>query len=260
MPVKKTNILVAESDPQASRLLIRCLASAGYVVTAVMDEQQLFAALETEEPDFVLLDTISSESGDFKLCRQIRDTSLVPIMVMSARGEERDKAHALDAGADDYLTKPFSAIELLARVRAILRRSQWSTTEHSRNLQPTLTLGNLVVDFLQHQVTIGGRHVALTPIEYRLFSYLAQNAGRIVTHNLLLEKVWGKEYLGEHNLLKVHINRLRHKIEPDLAHPIYIVTRAGLGYLFPTEPVLALPEACEPSQRTAEGGGKTWVY
>lgn len=256
MPARKTVILVAESDPQALRLLTRCLDSEGYEVNSIKDARQLFEALETKEPDLVLLDTIWSESDDFELCRHVRDRSLVPIIVMSAQGQGYDKARALDSGADDYLSKPFSIVELLAQVRALLRRIHWSTNEYLRNLRPTLAFGNLVVDFLQHRVTVDGRSVALTPIEYRLFSYLAQNAGRIVTHNLLLEKVWGREYLGENNLLKVHINRLRHKIEPDPARPIYIITKTGLGYLFPAEPSLELPEARKFPQE-ASGGGRS---
>lgn len=237
---KKTNILVAESDPQTSRLLTCCLSSEGYEVSSVKDEQQLFEVLETKEPDLVLLVTIPSESLDFELCRHVRDLSFVPIIVMSSYKQEHAKARALDSGADEYLTKPFSVVELLAHIRALLRRFQWNANEYLRNLHPTLTFDNLVVDFLQHQVTIDGHPIALTPIEYRLFSYLAQNAGRIVTHNLLLETVWGREYLGENNLLKVHINRLRRKIEPDPACPRYIITKAGLGYLFHTQPAMYL--------------------
>lgn len=256
MPARKTVILVAENDPQALRLLTRSLHAEGYEVSPVQDEQQLFEALETKEPDIVLLDAIASESDDFELCQHVRDISLVPIIVMSAYKQGHDKARALDSGADDYLTKPVSVIELLAQVRAILRRIQWNTHEYLRNLRPTVTFGNLAVDFLQHLVTIDGRPVALTPIEYRLLSHLAQNAGRIMTHNLLLEKVWGRDYRGENNLLKVHINRLRHKIESDPARPMYIITKSGLGYLFPAQPDLYLPKADEFSQ-AASGEGRS---
>lgn len=236
MSARKTIILIAERDPQALRLITSCLGSEGYEISQAMDEQHLFQVLETKEPDLVLLGTFSSESHDFELCRQVRYSSFVPIIVISAQKQEYDKARALDSGADEYLTKPLSIIELLAHVRAILRRIQWNTNAYLRNLRPTLTFGSLVVDLLQHQITIDEHSVALTPIEYHILSFLAQNAGRIVTHNLLLEKVWGKEYLGENNLLKVYINRLRHKIEPDPSHPIYITTRFGLGYLFPAQP------------------------
>ena len=235
MPAHKSVILVAEKDPQALRLLVRTLHTEGYEVLPVKDEQQLFEALETKEPDLILLDTLSSEPQEFELCRYVRNVSLVPIIVMSVQKQDYTKARALDSGADDYLTKPVSVVELLAEVRAVLRRTQWNNNEHLRNVRPTLTFGNLTVDFLQHQVTIDGRPIALTPTEYRILSYLVQNAGRIVTNDLLLEKVWGAEYVGEANLLKVHIFRLRHKIERDAARPTYIMTRTGLGYCFSSQ-------------------------
>jgi DNA-binding response OmpR family regulator len=236
VPAHKTVILIAEKDPQALRLLVRTLHTEGYEVNPVKDEQQLLEALETKEPDLILLDTISSEAHDFELCRYVRNLSLVPIIAMSAQKQDHTKARALDSGADDYLTKPVSVVELLAQVRAVLRRTQWNNNEYLRNVRPSLTFGNLTIDFLQHQVTIDGRLVALTPTEYRILSYLAQNAGRIVTNNLLLEKVWGAEYVGETNLLKVHIFRLRHKIERDAARPTYIITKTGLGYCFSVQP------------------------
>ena len=235
MAAHKSVILVAEKDPQALRLLVRTLHTEGYEVSPVRDEQQLFEALETKEPDLILLDTIVSESHDFELCRYVRNVSLVPIIAMSAQKQDHTKAQALDSGADDYLTKPVSVVELLAQVRAVLRRTHWNNNEH-HNMRPTLTFGNVTVDFLQHQVRIDGRTIALTPTEYRILSYLIQNAGRIVTNNLLLEKVWGAEYVGEANLLKVHIFRLRHKIERDAARPTYIMTKTGLGYCFSAQP------------------------
>lgn len=255
MPARKILILVAESDPQVLKLLTRCFCAEGYEVLSVEDERQLLEALEIREPDLMLLDPPpSSGSADFELCRHVREISLVPMIVISTQKQGQDKARALDSGADDYLIKPLSVVELLAQVRAMLRRIQWNTNEYLRNVRPILTFGDLAVDFLQHRVTKEGHPVALTPIEYRLFSYLAQNAGRIVTHNLLLEKVWGREYLGENNLLKVHINRLRHKIEPDPARPRYIITKTGLGYLLQTQPAVYLPRARELSQEASNGG------
>jgi DNA-binding response OmpR family regulator len=240
MSTHKTVILVAEKDPQALRMLVRTLHAEGYEVSPVKDEQQLFEALENKEPDLILLDAISSESHDFELCRYVRDFSLVPIIAMSAQKQdqkqEHTKARALDSGADDYLTKPVSVVELLAQVRAVLRRTQWNNNGSPRDVCSPLTFGNLTIDLLQHQVTRDGRPLALTPTEYRILAYLVQNAGRIVTNDLLLEKVWGAEYVGEANLLKVHIFRLRHKIEQDAARPTYIITKTGLGYCFSAQP------------------------
>lgn len=249
MPAKKPLILVAESDPQALRLLTRCLYSEGYQVNPVNDEPQLLEALQTQEPDLVLLETQPSESQEFELCHHVRKVSLVPIIVISTGKQGYHKANALDSGADDYVTKPFSVVEFLAQVRAILRRTQWNTSDYLRNLHPVFTLDNLVVDFLQHRVTIDGKAVPLTPIEYRLFSYLAQNAGRILSHNLLLEQVWGRAYLGENNLLKVCITRLRHKIEPDPGRPRYIITKTGLGYLIPSPSPIYLPGTAAPKRQ-----------
>ncbi|HEY7122641.1 MAG TPA: response regulator transcription factor [Ktedonobacterales bacterium] len=255
MPARKTLILIAGSDTQVLKLLTRCFCAEGYEVISAEEEQQLLEALETREPDLMLLDTLPSWTTDFELCKHVRELSLVPIIVISAQKQGHDKARALDSGADDYLIKPLSVVELLAQVRALLRRIQWNTNEYLRNMRPILTFGDLAVDFLQQRVTKEGHPVALTPIEYRLFSYLAQNAGRIVTHNLLLEKVWGREYLGENNLLKVHINRLRHKIEPDPACPSYIITKTGLGYLLQPQPAVYLPRARELAQEASNGGG-----
>jgi len=139
----------------------------------------------------------------------------------------------LDLGADDYLTKPFSVDELLARVRAVLRRSSF-TAEHGVGLQAKTVVGELVVDHAQHQVLLAGKEISLTPVEYRLLAYLAQNAGRVVTQDMLIEHVWGLEYIGESHMLQVNVNRLRHKLESDSAHPRYIRTKVGIGYMLAT--------------------------
>ncbi len=162
--------------------------------------------------------------------------SAVPIIIITARGQDQDKVRGLDLGADDYLTKPFSVDELLARVRAVLRRALFIANEQSHALRTTTTIGELTIDFAQHLVTMKGKEVVLTPTEYRILSYLAQNAGRVVTQDLLLEHVWGSEYVGEGHMLQVNINRLRRKIEPDATHPRYIMTKVGIGYLLAAHP------------------------
>ncbi len=166
----------------------------------------------------------------FAVCQQVREFSSLPIMILTARGHDQDRVHGFDLGADDYMTKPFSIGELLGRVRAILRRTQTSA-EHSYAAQPQLTIGEVTIDYAQRRVTRSGDEITLTPIEYRLLAYLAQNAGRVITQDLLLEHIWGEEYVGESHLLQVNINRLRHKLEDDPAHPRYLLTKTGIGYL-----------------------------
>jgi DNA-binding response OmpR family regulator len=171
----------------------------------------------------------------------VREFSNVPIIIVTALGQDNDKIRGLDLGADDYLTKPFSVAELLARVRAVMRRSELATGHEGQNLRPVTTLGDLAIDYAQHRVTLAEKEVELTPIEYRLLAYLAQNAGRVVTQDLLLEHVWGEEYAGESHLLQVNMNRLRHKIEVDPANPRYLLTKTGVGYLLASQPARGEP-------------------
>ena len=230
MSAKKTTILAADDDPQLLRLVTRNLQLEGYEVLAASDGQQALEQIERENPDLVLLDVMMPRMDGFSVCSKVREFSSVPIIIVTARGQDQDKVRGLDLGADDYLTKPFSVEELLARVRAVLRRSQFSAKDHAQGLQSTTTTGELAIDFAQHLVRLSGKEVALTPTEYRLLAYLAQNVGRIVTQDLLLEHVWGSEYLGEGHMLQVNINRLRRKLEDDPAHPRYILTKVGIGY------------------------------
>jgi DNA-binding response OmpR family regulator len=166
----------------------------------------------------------------FTVCQRVRESSAVPIILITARGQDQEKVRGLDLGADDYLTKPFSVDELLARVRAVLRRAQFSAGERTQAMNTTGTIGELVIDYRQRLVTLAGQELPLTPTEYRLLVYLAQNVGRIVTQDLLLEQIWGAEYVGESHMLQVNVNRLRRKIEPDPVHPRYILTKVGIGY------------------------------
>lgn len=236
MSAKKTTILTADDDPQLLRLVSRNLQLDGYDVLTAADGQQALELIEARSPDLVLLDVMMPRLDGFSVCQRVREFSSVPIIILTARGNDQDKIRGLDLGADDYLTKPFSVDELLARVRAVLRRAQLSAVDATQGLRSRVTIGDLSVDYAQHQVTMNGREVELTPIEYRLLAYLAQNAGRIVTQDLLLEHVWGAEYVGESHLLQVNINRLRRKLEPDIARPCYIQTKTGVGYLLNAQP------------------------
>src|SRR5499427_1754990 len=237
MPAKKTTILAADDDPQLLRLMTRNLQLEGYEVLAASDGQQALELIESNSPDLVLLDVMMPKMDGFTVCYRVREFSSVPIIIVTARGQDQDKVRGLDLGADDYLTKPFSVDELLARVRAVIRRSQFTAREYTQGLRATTATGNLVIDYSQHIVLLNGHEIALTPTEYRIIAYLAQNAGRVVTQDLLLEHVWGPEYLGESHMLQVNINRLRRKLEVDATQPRYILTKVGVGYLLAALPV-----------------------
>ncbi len=236
MPAKKTTILTADDDPQLLRLVMRNLQLEGYDVITASDGQKAFDLIEAQPPDLVLLDVMMPKMDGFTVCHRVREFSAVPIIIITARGQDQDKVRGLDLGADDYLTKPFSVDELLARVRAVLRRAQFITNEQSQTLRTTAIIGNLSIDYAQHLVMMKDKEVVLTPTEYRILSYLAQNVGRVVTQDLLLEHVWGAEYVGEGHMLQVNINRLRRKIELDSTHPRYIMTKVGIGYLLVAHP------------------------
>ena len=230
MPAKKTTILAADDDPQLLRLITRNLQLEGYDVLAASDGQKALELIENNSPDLVLLDVMMPRMDGFTVCYRVREFSSVPIIIITARGQDQDKVRGLDLGADDYLTKPFSVDELLARVRAVIRRSQFTAREFTQGLRATTATGSLVIDYSQHMVMLNGREIALTPTEYRIIAYLAQNVGRVVTQDLLLEHVWGPEYAGESHMLQVNINRLRRKLEVDATQPRYILTKVGVGY------------------------------
>jgi DNA-binding response OmpR family regulator len=235
MSAKKTRILVADDDPQLLRLVTRNLQLEGYDVVSVSDGEQALEQIEATAPDLALLDVMMPRLDGFTVCERVREFTSLPIIMVTARGQDQDKVRGLDLGADDYLTKPFSVDELLARVRAVLRRAQFSGAESAQGLRTVAAVGELSVDYAQHLVRLGGAEVALTPTEYRMLAYLMQNAGRVVTQDMLLEHVWGPEYIGESHMLQVNINRLRRKIELDIAHPRYILTKVGVGYLLPAQ-------------------------
>jgi two-component system, OmpR family, KDP operon response regulator KdpE len=223
----RTRALVVEDDPNIVDLIRSNLAVRGFDTVVSPDGLRALRLLETEEPDIVLLDLMLPEVDGFELCRQIREHSAVAIIVVSARGGERDKVTALNVGADDYMTKPFSIEELLARITATLRRTRPAAAPEAT---PTvITVGDLTVDLSAQQVTRNGRAVHLTPTEFALLRELAVNRGKLLTHAHLLRRVWGRGYETETEYVRVYVRRLRAKLETDGGAPI-ILTQPRAGY------------------------------
>ena len=233
MTVRKYTVLVADDDPQILRLVSRNLQMEGFQTVVAANGQEALDMAMAEPPDLAILDVMMPRLDGFTVCQRIRQFSALPIIMLTARGQDLEKVRGLDLGADDYVTKPFNVEELLARVRSVLRRVDLTSQTHAQS-EP-ITIGTLTIDFTQHLVTRQGQEIALTPTEYQLLAYFSHNVGRVLTQNMLLEQVWGSEYSGEHHMLQVNINRLRRKIEPDPAHPTSIITKPGIGYLFARE-------------------------
>lgn len=210
-------------------LLLQTLRDGGYDSVSVADGLSAITAVTQELPALVLLDINLPELDGFEVCRRIRRVSNIPIIVISGRNLESDKLYAFELGADDYVTKPFTPGELLARVRAVLRRTESTKRESEEGL---IQYGDLKVDILARRVWSGGREVMTTPIEFDLLRVLAMNQGKTLSHRTLLVQVWGPEYGSELEYLRVHLSHLRHKIEPDPAHPQYIHTVPRVGYRF----------------------------
>jgi len=225
----KTRILVVDDELSIIKFLRANLEAKGYEVLTAMDGAEALRIIEMELPDLVILDIMMPKMDGFEVCRRLREWSQIPIIMLSARGDEQDKVKCLDLGADDYITKPFGASELTARVSAVLRRTKKTTPT---TIQPFFTCGDLKIDFGKRQVTVAGREVKLTPTEYALLQELTLNAGKVLTHTHLLSKVWGPEYQEEREYLHVFIRRLRSKLEPDPTSPSYILTVPGIGYQF----------------------------
>jgi DNA-binding response OmpR family regulator len=236
MAEKKT-ILVVDDEPRYLRLLEVNLVPDGYAVRTASNGQEAVDAVASERPDLVLLDVMMPVMDGFTACERIREFSTLPIIILTAKGEERDRVRGLDAGADDYIVKPFSAQELLARVRAVLRRAE--RQEIGDFHQPIFQHVELQIDLPKASVTCGGREVALTATEYRLLQTFAGSIGKVMSGEELLTTVWGPEYREDKEILWVCLSRLRQKIEPDPKNPVHIVTRQGLGYLMPPLDVAA---------------------
>jgi two-component system, OmpR family, KDP operon response regulator KdpE len=220
----RARILVVDDEPHIVRGLKIILRNAGYAVEAAETKAEALASLASRPPDAVVLDLVLPDGQGVDVCREVRRWSGLPILVLSAVGDEREKVRALDAGADDYVTKPFGTDELLARLRAVLRRSSDGSGSS------TLTIGELEIDFADRRVHRAGQEVHLTPIEFDLVRVLAHNQGRLVTHRALLREVWGPQYDDATHYLRVHVAHIRAKLETDPARPQYLLTEPGVGY------------------------------
>jgi two-component system KDP operon response regulator KdpE len=218
-------VLIVEDDPQLRRFLRTALGAQDFRIVEAETVREALIAATTHNPELVLLDIGLPDGDGIDLARRIREWSRVPIIVISARGKEDDKVAALDAGADDYLTKPFGVNELLARIRVALRHAVMSAAD-----APVLEVGPLRMDLARREVKISGTEVHLTPLEYRLLALLAQNAGKVLTHRQILKEVWGPGAVNETHYLRVFMAQLRRKVEPDPARPRLLLTEPGVGY------------------------------
>ncbi len=224
---RKPVILVVDDEPQILRVMRASLPPRGYEVRTVPGGEEALDELKKEIPDLIILDLAMPTMSGLEVCRRVREFSEVPIIVLSAKESESDKVAALDMGADDYVTKPFGLDELLARIRAMLRR-----LPQSENHASLLTVGDLTIDSETRRVVVAERVIKLTPKEFDVLKYLAINAGKIVTHRALLQAVWGSDSTEQSNYLRVFINQLRNKIEADPRHPSRILTEPWIGYRF----------------------------
>jgi two-component system KDP operon response regulator KdpE len=217
-------VLVVDDERAIRRYLHAALNAQGYTVYEASGGKDALNMVVADRPDLIILDLGLPDIDGVEVTRQLREWTHIPIIILSVREQENDKIDALDAGADDYLTKPFSSGELMARMRAALRRSMQTTAE------PVFKMDNLNVDLTRRLVKMDGEEVSLTPTEYDLLRILVQNAGRVLTHRQLLRQVWGGAYESEAHLLRVNMSNLRRKIEPDPTRPHYIITEPGVGY------------------------------
>lgn len=225
--MKKTQILVVDDDPAILKLLCTNLKARGYMVSTAVNGEEALVGVESDIIDLIILDIMMPKMDGVEVCRRVREWSDVPIIVLSARGDEKDKVKCLELGADDYLTKPFGIAELMARVKTALRHSNGSKAAPT---QSNFDSGDLEINFAMRRVTVGGQEVTLTPTEYSLLQHLAVNADKVLTHNMILQSVWGSEYSSEKEYLRVFMGRLRKKIEPDPKNPKYLMTIPGVGY------------------------------
>lgn len=223
-------VLIVDDEPQIRRTLLTILTSQGYPVIEARTGDEALERLRGERPDLILLDVNMPGRSGVETCREIREVSDVPIIILTVRSAERDKVLALDAGANDYVVKPFGANELLARIRATLRRSS------PQNVLPSFASNDLNIDFERRAVALKGKAVRLTPKEFELLQFMVANQGKPLPHRRMLQAVWGPDYGEETEYLRVFINQLRKKIEPDPRNPRYIHTEPWVGYRFDPPP------------------------
>jgi two-component system KDP operon response regulator KdpE len=221
--VSALRVLAVDDEPHILKALETILEGAGYAVTTASTGKDALAHAAVQPPEAVILDLVLPDQSGIDVCRELRTWTQVPILVVSIVGDEREKVAALDAGADDYVTKPFSVAELLARLRAALRRAAPPTG-------PVIDVGDLRVDLEHHEAARDGEPVKLTPFEFRLLALFARNEGRLLTHRMVLREVWGPAYQDELHYVHVYVSRLRRKIEPDPANPRYLLTESSAGY------------------------------
>jgi DNA-binding response OmpR family regulator len=225
----KKHILVVDDDPAILRLLSTNLKARGYEVTTATDGEESLEAVQKDFIDLIILDIMMPGVDGVEVCRRIREWSGIPIIILSAKGDEKDKVKCLELGADDYLTKPFGIAELMARIKTAFRHRGDPTVNPA---QTSFRSDGLEINFAKRRVTVHGKEITLTPTEYSLLQHLAVNSDKVLTHSMILQHVWGNEYSSEKEYLRVFIGRLRRKLEPGCQKPKYIQTIPGVGYHF----------------------------
>jgi DNA-binding response OmpR family regulator len=230
---ERQRVLVADDDPLIQRLVRTHLDRAGFRVLSALDGDEAIDVAAAEQPDLIVLDLMLPKLDGFEVCKRIREFSLVPVVMLTARGEQVDKLRGFEAGADDYLTKPFAPAELVARVRAVLRRTEQGG---STSAPAIVRCGALTIDFVRRRVLVKDEMVKLTPTEFQLLQQLALNAGKVLSHAELLTKVWGPEYRDDRDYLWAYVRHLRRKLEPDPDQPRHILSEPGYGYVLDCPP------------------------
>jgi two-component system response regulator RegX3 len=231
MTTKRPTVFVVEDEPSYVEVLQIGLAKEGFLVEVATDGAEALQRFDAVNPDVVLLDVMLPRISGIDVCRQLRKYSQVPIIMVTAKGAEIDTVVGLEVGADDYVTKPYRMRELIARIRAVMRRQGTLPADEGTG-DGALTVGDVSLDPVEHRVTVGGADVQLPLKEFELLQLLLANAGRVLTRDLLIDRVWGADYVGDTKTLDVHVKRLRGRIEPDPANPVRIVTIRGLGYKY----------------------------